>query len=219
MPDFWTIADMLSIGGRDGYSESQMIAQGDKLRSWLAAQPLAPEGGDCVRFVVPEHATASVIKTAEDIAAMDSVTDFIGTRPEFTREGMFEAFGLRTGVGVQQTRGPESNDPRMDGRTTTTPPASGEVVGVQEVSNLLAVIHGDGGHYQHEHGTAKAATDALAKYNAIKQQIAEAAPKQAMGGALERIQQMQHDLAYEAARRLSERPTATKERKQEPTDE
>ena len=63
----------------------------------------------------------------------------------------------------------------------TTPPASGEVVGVQEVSNLLAVIHGDGGHYQHEHGTAKAATDALAKYNAIKQQIAEAAPKQAMG--------------------------------------
>lgn len=33
----------------------------------------------------------------------------------------------------------------------------------EHLGNLLAVIHGDGGHYQDEHGTAKAVADAEAK--------------------------------------------------------
>ena len=40
------------------------------------------------------------------------------------------------------------------------------------VGDLLAVIHGDGGHYQAEHGTAKAAAEALTKYNKVMQDIA-----------------------------------------------
>jgi hypothetical protein len=34
------------------------------------------------------------------------------------------------------------------------------------LGELLAVIHGDGGHYQDKHGDAKATEDAIAKWNA-----------------------------------------------------
>lgn len=33
------------------------------------------------------------------------------------------------------------------------------------LSSLLAVIHGDGGHYESEHGTTQAAEDAIAKFH------------------------------------------------------
>jgi len=42
------------------------------------------------------------------------------------------------------------------------------------VGELLAVIHGDGGHYQAEHGTAKAAKDAEAKVLADRTALTEA---------------------------------------------
>ena len=45
---------------------------------------------------------------------------------------------------------------------------------VAYLGNLLAVIHGDGGHYEEEHGTQKAAKDAEAKWYqlaAIREQI------------------------------------------------
>lgn len=32
------------------------------------------------------------------------------------------------------------------------------------MSNILAVIHGDGGHYEEEHGTEKATRDAIDKF-------------------------------------------------------
>ena len=42
------------------------------------------------------------------------------------------------------------------------------------LSNLLAVLHGDGGHYEAEHGTDHAVHDAIAKFYAhIKQADAE----------------------------------------------
>ena len=36
------------------------------------------------------------------------------------------------------------------------------------LSNLLAVIHSDGGHYQAEHGTEKAVKDAIEKYYTLR---------------------------------------------------
>jgi hypothetical protein len=36
------------------------------------------------------------------------------------------------------------------------------------LSNLLAVIHADGGHYEAEHGTVKAVTDAIEKVFEMK---------------------------------------------------
>jgi hypothetical protein len=47
--------------------------------------------------------------------------------------------------------------PTLKGR----PPA--ELLGA-----ILAIIHGDGGHYQAEHGDAKATEDAIAKYYATR---------------------------------------------------
>jgi hypothetical protein len=38
----------------------------------------------------------------------------------------------------------------------------------RHLGNLLAVIHGDGGHYQQQHGTAKACEDATDKWYAMK---------------------------------------------------
>lgn len=43
----------------------------------------------------------------------------------------------------------------------------------QHLSNLLAMIHGDGGHYQAEHGTAKAVEGAIQKNAALKVRIGE----------------------------------------------
>lgn len=43
----------------------------------------------------------------------------------------------------------------------------------RSVGELLAIIHGDGGHYQAEHGTDKAAADAIPKVGALMQKLAE----------------------------------------------
>lgn len=43
----------------------------------------------------------------------------------------------------------------------------------EAVGELLAIIHGDGGHYQAEHGVEKAAQDAIAKVNALRQVVAQ----------------------------------------------
>lgn len=42
------------------------------------------------------------------------------------------------------------------------------------LSNLLAVIHGDGGHYEAEHGTAKAVEDAITRVINTKSSLDEA---------------------------------------------
>lgn len=42
---------------------------------------------------------------------------------------------------------------------------------IQAVGNLLAVMHGDGGHYQDLHGTKKAAEDAEAKYHNLQRRL------------------------------------------------
>lgn len=60
-------------------------------------------------------------------------------------------------------------------RQLLTTPVPGDSV-ASAVGDLLAVMHGDGGHYHAEHGTEKAAADALVKYNAIQQSIAERTP-------------------------------------------
>jgi len=39
-----------------------------------------------------------------------------------------------------------------------------EEKGNKQLSNLLAVIHRDGGHYEQEHGTEKAVNNAIARY-------------------------------------------------------
>ena len=41
------------------------------------------------------------------------------------------------------------------------------------LSNLLAVLHGDGGHYEEKHGTKKAVEDAIDKYYSLHTQIDE----------------------------------------------
>jgi hypothetical protein len=51
-------------------------------------------------------------------------------------------------------------------------PAPVEVV-PRSVGNLLAVIHGDGGHYQDAHGLEKAAADAITVVHQLRQEIAE----------------------------------------------
>lgn len=45
-------------------------------------------------------------------------------------------------------------------------------VSVQAVGDLLARIHGDGGHYQDEHGTTKAANAAEKKWLALREENA-----------------------------------------------
>lgn len=61
----------------------------------------------------------------------------------------------------------------------------------KHLGNLLAVIHGDGGHYQDEHGTAKAVADAEAK---VVQWLASDDAKAArLLGALEAITDMTYD--------------------------
>lgn len=44
------------------------------------------------------------------------------------------------------------------------------------LSNLLAVIHADGGHYEAEHGTVKAVTDAIEKVFEMKAHLTKRAP-------------------------------------------
>lgn len=39
------------------------------------------------------------------------------------------------------------------------------------LGKLLAAIHGDGGHYQMEHGVEKAVRDAIAKYYRLVEQL------------------------------------------------
>lgn len=46
----------------------------------------------------------------------------------------------------------------------------------EHLGNLLAIIHGDGGHYQAEHGNEKATTDAIAKYYELRARHDEALP-------------------------------------------
>jgi hypothetical protein len=55
---------------------------------------------------------------------------------------------------------------------------SGECGGVNHIGELLAVIHGDGGHYQAEHGVQKAAKDALLKVIEMMTKIATNPPAQ-----------------------------------------
>lgn len=43
------------------------------------------------------------------------------------------------------------------------------------LSNLLAVIHADGGHYEAEHGTVKAVTDAIEKVFEMKAHLTQRA--------------------------------------------
>src|SRR6185312_802747 len=56
----------------------------------------------------------------------------------------------------------------------TLPPA--QTAQVDQVNELLAVIHGDGGHYQAEHGVQKAAKDALQKVIEMMTKIATNPP-------------------------------------------
>src|SRR5574337_661402 len=51
------------------------------------------------------------------------------------------------------------------------PPA--QAAQVDQVGELLAIIHGDGGHYRAEHGTEKAAADAIPKVYALMQKLAK----------------------------------------------
>lgn len=53
--------------------------------------------------------------------------------------------------------------------TTPTPLYEGEGLRAKltKLDDLLAVIHRDGGHYQAEHGTAKAIEDAIAEVHAL----------------------------------------------------
>ena len=44
------------------------------------------------------------------------------------------------------------------------------------LGNLLAMIHGDGGHYRDEHGTDKAVADAIDKYYSLLARIEELEP-------------------------------------------
>lgn len=53
----------------------------------------------------------------------------------------------------------------------THPPA--QAAQVDQVGELLAIIHGDGGHYRAEHGTEKAAADAIPKVYALMQKLAK----------------------------------------------
>lgn len=41
------------------------------------------------------------------------------------------------------------------------------------LGELLAVLHGDGGHYQDEHGTEKSVEDAITKYYNLRARIEE----------------------------------------------
>jgi len=51
------------------------------------------------------------------------------------------------------------------------------MVNYQELlSNLLAVIHADGGHYEAEHGTVKAVTDAIEKVFEMKAHLTQRTP-------------------------------------------
>jgi len=43
----------------------------------------------------------------------------------------------------------------------------------KELSNILAVIHGDGGHYEDEHGIEKATKDAIEKFYSKCNEIEE----------------------------------------------
>lgn len=54
--------------------------------------------------------------------------------------------------------------------TTPTPLYEGEALRAKltKLDDLLAVIHRDGGHYQAEHGTAKAIEDAIAAVHALR---------------------------------------------------
>lgn len=56
----------------------------------------------------------------------------------------------------------------------TRPPA--QAAQVDQVGELLAIIHGDGGHYQAEHGLQKAAKDAQEKVIQMMTKIAAAEP-------------------------------------------
>jgi len=44
---------------------------------------------------------------------------------------------------------------------------------VESYHGMLAIMHGDGGHYRQEHGHDKAKTDALSKYYALLAEVAE----------------------------------------------
>jgi len=55
---------------------------------------------------------------------------------------------------------------------------NGECGEVNHIGELLAVIHGDGGHYQAEHGVQKAAKDALQKVIEMMTKIATNSPVQ-----------------------------------------
>lgn len=46
----------------------------------------------------------------------------------------------------------------------------------QLCGNLLAVIHGDGGHYIDEHGWEQAINDAIDKYNLLRSRMNDQAP-------------------------------------------
>lgn len=61
----------------------------------------------------------------------------------------------------------------------THPPAQAAQVdpAKRAIGELLAVIHGDGGHYLARHGVEKAATDALPKVYALMQEAAQQADR------------------------------------------
>jgi len=53
------------------------------------------------------------------------------------------------------------------------------------LSNLLAVIHADGGHYEAEHGTVKAVTDAIEKVFEMKSHLTMLAPDKGQAAVVE----------------------------------
>lgn len=55
-----------------------------------------------------------------------------------------------------------------------------------ELGELLAVIHGDGGHYAYEHGLRKAVDDAFARLNQLKGAMADAEPVGYWSGTFDR---------------------------------
>jgi hypothetical protein len=61
-----------------------------------------------------------------------------------------------------------------DRHLAITTQQAGEIAAAEQaLGNLLAVIHGDGGHYQSEHGTEKAVADAHLKWAALKSVLSD----------------------------------------------
>ena len=60
------------------------------------------------------------------------------------------------------------------------------------LSNLLAVIHADGGHYENEHGTEQAVTDAIKKVFEMKAHLTKRAADGVDSAAFQALSTPEH---------------------------